>query len=397
MLNCSQIGCGCEEPPYLPLMGLVASYETETCSNTCQFTDNEEDPCGYYLGATIEDAGINTGRIREVTYTPTPNECGNDCGEGEQTCSGSYEFKTGTQIDYTYPCGSATEEFGFEGSVTWNEDCTSNFTQEAALFQCSGSISVGTITGTAMEIDGECVFELIDSEGGDPSYAYPQNIGFGNEDFGGACAGQETVETDTSTRTPPEAEEEVITSWNEKNEDCEGWCGPGLEEIVDLSSHGEWDAAPQSVTIFGGSSIYGNVKSQETVQLKFAHTPSPTCYLQVWFRKKTTTYAPDTDECGPFFTGSPTESVEDDTYTWNGTDQGQNLCADLPLTESNITPDQVFYETTRTITAEAADGESVEVEFKILKWSFVPGYEPNDPDEGDQGCKPNGFPLCGNA
>lgn len=397
MLNCSQIGCGCEGPPYLPLMGFVASYETETCLNVCQFNDNEEDPCGYYLGVTVEDSGINTGRIREVTYTPTANDCGNDCGSASQTCSGSYEFKTGTKIEYTYPCGTATEEFGFEGSVTWNEDCTSNFTQEATLFDCSGSISVGTITGTAMEIDGECVFELIDSEGGDPFYAYPQNIGFGSEDFGGACAGQETVETDTSTRTPPEAEEAVTTSWNTRNEDCEGWCGPGLEEIVELSSHGEWDNTPQSISVFAGSSVYGNLKSRETMQFKFAHTPSPTCYLRVWFRKRTTTYTAAENECGPIFSGSGTAEVEDSVYTWTGENQGDKLCVDLPLNDDNITPAQVVYDTTQTVTASAGNGESVEVEFYILKWSFVRDYEPNDPEEGDQGCKPNGFPLCGDA
>jgi hypothetical protein len=141
MLNCSQIGCGCQEPPYLPEMGFVASYETETCSNTCQFNDNEEDPCGYYLGVTVEDAGINTGRIRTVTYTPTANDCGKDCGTATETCSGSYEFKTGTKIEYTYPCGSAIEEFGFEGSFTWNENCTGGFTQEPVLSNAAAQLA----------------------------------------------------------------------------------------------------------------------------------------------------------------------------------------------------------------------------------------------------------------
>jgi hypothetical protein len=393
MPNCLQIGCGCQEPPYLPLMGFVASYETETCENICQFTDNPDDPCGYYLSVTEEGTGINTGRLRTVTYDE-------NCSSPVETCSGSYEFKTGTQIDYTYPCGSAKEEFGFEGSVTWDGDCGGNFTQEPVLFQCSGSISAGTITGTAMEIDGECVFELIDSEGGDPFYAFPQNIGFGNEDFGGACSGQETVETDTSTRTPtelPPPETDVYVSYDNLNENCDTFSGPGLEEIVELSSHGEWDNTPQSISVFAGSSVYGNLKSRETMQFKFAHTPSPTCYLKVWFRKRTRTYTAAENECGPFFSGSPTDEVEDSVYTWIGENQGDKLCVDLPLNDDNITPAQVVYDTTQTVTASAGNGESVEVQFYILKWSFVRGYEPNDPEEGDQGCKPNGFPLCGNA
>jgi hypothetical protein len=191
-----------------------------------------------------------------------------------------------------------------------------------------------------------------------------------------------------------------ISVWDEQNDGCSGWCGEELEELSEIQDEGELLVSlARNISLQAGSSVYGNVKVKNSSRFKFVHYPTVTCYLKVWFRKTEETTLPALPEfgvnqtfydCGPFFGGNTTTTTTDIIYEWRGTQKTQNLCVDP---KKEIFPDQVIYDTQQEIELEAENGTSKSLDLSILKYSFVEGYEPNDPDEfGDQGDKPSGFP-----
>lgn len=391
----------------MPRMGFVSSFAGETCSNPCGDTSNEEDPCGYYLTKTTNGTGENTGRVQTTTFPTDPNGCGNNCPEANSECSGGYSLTQSLKTDYTYPCGSASFEVTLNDSFSWQGSCSAPLVGDGTteITECSGSFSVSItldgenvqVTGTAGVFDGDCQFQI--SKSGDenpfPEYAGLGQIGFGIFDFGGACAGQDTVFTETITRSPEElpAEGEINPSFGDKNSGCQGWCGDPIEPVPELASEDQWFIlTSRNVSISGGSSKYGNIKSKETANFKFVHEPTVSCYLKVWFKKTTTSFGLSTpNDCGPFYNDETSQESAIETYEWSGTNVGGGLCIE-PHVE--FTPSQLIYGSEKTLTANPADGTSEFIKYEILKWSILENYEPNDPDEfGNQGCKPNGTPT----
>jgi hypothetical protein len=240
-----------------------------------------------------------------------------------------------------------------------------------------------------------CFIEITSSEGGEPYYTLPQSIGFGNDDFGGLCAGQDLTRDTTVSRLPEILENEEYT-YEDKNTGCEGWCGDGLGEIEPIQEVNEW--GDSSFEIYGGSSAYGNEKHRGQAKYQIAFYPTATCYLKVWIQTKKTLFGPSSEniyDCGPFYSDETgvTKSVTE--YEWGGSAVYQNLCFEPPYTDENLTPDQIIYSGVYFSNSEPADGTSEIVEIRILKYSFLEGYTPNDPDEnGSQGCFGNGYPTA---
>lgn len=398
--------CNCCQAPPSFNMGILRSFSGENCSNTCGDTGNPDDPCGYYLTKITEGRGNNlTGRTETCVYPIESTECGKSCPPAECTCTGGYTIKTARTSNFTYPCGSAIEEITETEIVEWDGTCDFGrlTSRTFEITQCSGSFTVSfpgdeeqeayTITGEAKVWEGFCIFEI--SEDGEVvGFAFPQNIGFGIYSYGELCDGQVQTDSTTITRTPPVVGGPEEPEFGDQNSGCEGWCGDPAEEIEDLQDPSQWSFLMEEIQLSAGSSANGNIKFRESVNIKFAHTPTPSCYLKVWFETKTTIFGPSTEsDCGPAFNQKISETTEVTTYEWEGSATTGNLCVDPPITEENLTPDQVIYGGQETIEAETSNGQSKIMIYKILKWSLIKGYEPNDPDEdGDQGCNPNAYP-----
>jgi hypothetical protein len=422
--NCETIGCDCS-PPSRQLLGrFLATYAGKNCSNPCgnhaggalPNTGNNptDDACGYYLRSTTQEGGIYTGRTVVDVFPTEANSCGNNCFEAERIdCSGGWSFSSTVTSEYTYPCGSGIEEIGITNgqiSFNWNDttkECELTEDGEQGLFQCSGSISGElsgeyTYNGSAQNIDGECIMvTTITSLRGQGTITVGyglQQIGFGIADFGGSCSGQDSVLTENKTRSPEEMADS-ISVWDEQNVGCDGWCGEELEEIPNIQNEIGFFNLSKSINLQAGSSVYGNIKFNNSSRFKFVHYPTVTCYLKVWFRKREITIFPAPPEvgvnqtfydCGPFFGGNEETAITDTIYEWRGTQKIENLCVDP---KKNIIPDQLIYDTQQEIELEAENGTSKAIDFFVLKYSFIEGYEPNDPDEfGDQGDSPSGFP-----
>ena len=112
---------------------------------------------------------------------------------------------------------------------------------------------------------------------------------------------------------------------------------------------------------------------------RIAHQPSMTCYLRVWVRIYTNTFAAPTWD--PPIVDS--ETFTDEVYLWEGTG---NPC--LPDTTKGLSdPENQIYSTPNVV---GIPGARTTICAVILKYSYLAGYEPDisDPDN----LQPNGFP-----
>lgn len=108
------------------------------------------------------------------------------------------------------------------------------------------------------------------------------------------------------------------------------------------------------------------------VSYKIKHGPTASCFLKVWLRKKIT----------PAGGGSIT--YEDlDPYVWTGTGTPCLLNPEAPIDDlSNVIESEIFI--------LPIPDDDVKEEIEIVKWSYLPAYEPDISDPGNP--QPNGFP-----
>lgn len=132
-------------------------------------------------------------------------------------------------------------------------------------------------------------------------------------------------------------------------------------------------------------------KRLTNVKFRLRHYATATCYLKVWLRvrKQSQTLVQrsgfpccyDLVDDGP-----PTEEIVE--YVWQGSGRPCYQFDDKLYTDcSNVVYSPNYF-------LELEEDENAVKTVGILKWSYLPDYEPNTPDEfGDQGEKTNGFPL----
>lgn len=122
------------------------------------------------------------------------------------------------------------------------------------------------------------------------------------------------------------------------------------------------------------------MKTETKVKWRIKHSPTGTCYLKVWLRK-TTSVGGDPDAIPPI---EPTVTTDDsETYEWTGTG---NPCIANP-NDGAASPSNDIVGDENTLDPPSENG-SITVE--ILKFSCVPGYEPDVSDEENP--QPNGYP-----
>ncbi|MEI6036095.1 MAG: hypothetical protein WCS65_17660 [Verrucomicrobiae bacterium] len=318
-------------------------------------------PCGeinpadslYYLTVTTVHNDGHTS-VTQYTVDPDTGEC-----TSETTCSGTW-----THTD-TYTSGIDTNcdespDPGFErwllwcrsGSatktITWNTDCSTTTTY-------SGSVSAY-------------------SEGGwncpPPTCAdfadYMEDASIASDGtISGTGDGVYLLEALAGTE-PPAGVASVIYS----NASAE-------ETTADLITRTESAIPAYPDTWTGTCSSYRNLSGDETSysvrkhKWRIAHPPSGTCYLKVWLQQVET---PET--------GSPTITALD-PYEWTGTG---NPC----LEDDTLAVDHADNKITGDETEIGIPTEDGTITVEIVKFSCVPGYEPDISDPANP--QPNGYP-----
>lgn len=131
-------------------------------------------------------------------------------------------------------------------------------------------------------------------------------------------------------------------------------------------------------------------------RIAFAESPG-TCYVKLWFDEQFLPLDPLPEGEYPQVTGS--FSIEQKFPTTS------NKSCFVEINDRGLGPNGAFYPANfiyhyevRQLLPPAISGTNI---LRVRKYSFVEGYEPNDPflvpyEDGEvfsQGCKPNGFPI----
>lgn len=381
----------CEVPPTgAPTLAFVSAVKSKRCSiNTVQ--------CGFgpegYLVRTATNADGSTA-VTTCTTTPTGcPPCTTVCsGTVVETSSGSNSFNTEDNGPVWVTTDVGSGSVLIETTTTYNQDCSTS-----SETTCSGqSTRTTTLTkaegspfpNQAEEIVEECNSTVIDNDGGfciwsgtstrtvDGVLQYEVGVS-------GPCV---EIPLTTFTTEPERVEpSEEFSSPSDPFEvkNCEPETGTtSLPEFIDCTPEGEEPQTPNLEDGQGYNNGAYDFEDEETgstssqiFKYRVEHAPSATCYLKVWIKKTTETESGTTEDTAP-------------PYEWRGS--GYPCYAD----ESKIytaCENIIYGQPSGTISASR--GQSISV--SILKYSFLEDYEPNDPDEnGDQGCKPNGFPIA---
>lgn len=143
-------------------------------------------------------------------------------------------------------------------------------------------------------------------------------------------------------------------------------------------------------------------KQARKVKFRVEHEPSPTGYLKVWLQKRTTPYTHTQSEgsCSCSWVAGTPVYAPAGTYVWDGTptDGGFRLAdkTKAPDACENFVKQPFPLEVSLE---EPSAGSGLEVEVIIQKYSFVPDYTPDDPDNtllwttgtDETRCKKDGF------
>jgi len=149
------------------------------------------------------------------------------------------------------------------------------------------------------------------------------------------------------------------------------------ETTADLITRTESAIPAYPDTWTGTCSSYRNLSGDETSysarqhKWRIAHPPSGTCYLKVWLQQVET---PEN--------GSPTITALD-PYEWTGTG---NPC----LSDDTLAVDHEDNKVTGDETEIGIPTEDGTITVEIVKYSCVPGYEPDISDPANP--QPNGYP-----
>ena len=429
--DCNPSSCG-----ETPCTSTEAVYDNEgncvsaaqVCSpNWADLTPAEKCAAKRYLTITTVDrsGGGEHGRTQVKQYTAGDEGA---CSS-ETTCSGTVVTVTVETGEYTGPSGGSTpacssrtttgeSETTTTETKTWNNDCTT--TNEV---ECAGSSSftdtcVGLFGGSGttqcnsnfIKIDGSCQWQgFIDGD-----------FEFNDNCLNAALLGGQ-YELVSETTITPEPECSITVTFTEENTvgNCTPPAFPAFPAFVDCTPEGEEPPEPPELTTGQGyddevfkfvSPVNPASKTEQKIRFRVKHTPTGTCYLKVWFRKKIQQWK--YEDCDTGFAGDPPrtaswEGVVDceanpctsrwstngaptfeaaGTYEWRGT--GYPCFSD-----DSKPPDycvNAIY-SSEPVEVAATGNQTIFIEFKF---SQLEGYEPNWGDEnGYQGCKPNGFPI----
>ncbi len=344
------------------------------------------------------------GRIKTTEYSINPNPDPEYPEEtaciSSETCSGSYTV-TNNAIS-TADDGSGT--YQSVETFTWPPDCS------GAIFE------VTSCSGSSVRYDDEGQIVCSSSVTGPPDCSWEGSGIFGPVQS--SCVG---LSFDPQIFNPPIENKVEITYTNPNDEvTCNPIEIPDFPEFKDCVPEGVEPPEPieyqsgqgeGSEAYYFQQIYYPQTKSYQKIRYRVEHTPTPSCFLQVWFRERIQKWK--LEDCDTGFAGDPprtqpwTESAncneypclerwstdgspiyqEKDSYMWRGS--GYPCFNDKNKLYTKC-ENKIYSSSPKTATA--SENQSITIEFK---YSEVEGYVPNWPDEnGSQGCKPNGYPIA---
>lgn len=360
----------CEVPPTgAPTLAFVSAEKSQTCiAYRCGFGAEN------YLRRVYE---VGDGKIETTVRWFDGTFC-----QSETTCSGS-KTVTVTQNDTVEGEPDENGEY-FRCSQTatsttttsWNAECEETVDIDSTVTSSSSYFEI-LVNGATVQSD--CVNGIDTRVFTSPDGTYTNTTIY---DFGSCGCSGNTVTTQTISPEPYEPKEELSEPSEPVKVCAEEFGGTSLPEFIDCTPEGEEPETPNLEDGQGYNNGAYDFEDEETgstssqiFKYRVEHAPSATCYLKVWIKRTTETENGTTEDT-------------DQPYEWKGS--GYPCYAD----ESKIytaCENIIYGQPSGTISA--SKGSSISV--SILKYSFLEDYEPNDPDEnGDQGCKPNGFPIA---
>ena len=336
------------------------------------------------------------------------------------TCGGVGSIVTKTEAESSEDLGiengkadySTTEEY----KVTYNSSCMDEDVKETSSgtssliggytnkesaggktcnysYKCSSTLKDGVWTGTENS-KGSCT---PDPEG---------NSSFDEtEDIDRPCWSPSPLEADVTVTYTPSLECAIINTFSEPDE--EKICNPQSFPLYPAFENwdlylnngkcgdvGGSDLQPGqgfSNEAFNHVHIHDPLETQEQkFRYRIEHPPIfPACYLKVWIQKTTQEWryescATDNDPCCVKYVKGDRYKTNIGSYVWE-----PETC-DYDIEDNLLECQYRIY--SEPYEVMAAINTSVSV--NILKYSYVEGYEPEDPDEnGNQPCRPNGWPI----
>ena len=428
--------CDCCDRPPTPTFRLETVSRTQSCNlASCGFipcTSSSTNVCSpNFANLSQDEKCLGIRYLRKVftardghRETSTCDIVSDGCGPCETVCSGSVETTTTVQGEYSVSetdpqvpdaSGSINNRINTTRSTrkVWNSDCTTTTTTT-----CGGSSTTsrsqtdlgGDTSGTSCNstLGSDCEWSgTITNYGPGFSESYAYNA---------QCQGEYNATSETITNPEPTDQSTTEFSNRDERERCTPPTLPSFPKFIDCTREGQEPDPPEysdGQGTEGEAFKYQNprhpsIRSVQEVRYRVAHSPSGTCYLKLWIVSSTQRYKFETCQTG--FEGNPPETppltVDCDAnpcFSRWSTD-GEPIEADEPFYEwkGSGTPcyansSKPFDTCENFVYSEPRDviaAENTSVTIRIKKYSFIEGYEPNEPDEnGCQGCKPNGFPV----
>jgi hypothetical protein len=373
--------------------------------------------------------------------SPIEQSCPSDCGSSSNpvlTGNSFVEYYTertltslvqgGCGADYLNSCGNCPDDIycygGGSNPIVLTQTSKETFTTSVNGCALSGSFSYTDYPSA----NGEAI--TTQTSESNCCFAFVCN----SEVFGHPSGQQETTDTDpynivifppldentTAQALAPIDISDVIDAAKQKLNDTDYFV-PNASPIGDTTfdwSYGAYDPQSQAgnpyTPLSAGFSIYsspfsesgfGNNATVDLSEIEYVIAtgqPTGTCYIKLWFEEHFLPYPLPEDWPIDEVTLLPIPIKKSEfqiEHDFAKTEE--NLCYLPPDQINGYSPDLLFnpdnlvkiMEPKILTPPEEAGSKYV----KILKYSYVKGYEPNDPyiENGSytQGCKPNGFPA----
>jgi hypothetical protein len=354
--------CGFGPEGYLVETINKADGSTET--TTCTITESGCGPCTTVCAGTIEETFTQSGSVSTSSTSPT----------WDTEISGSGTVTTTTTTTYNSDCSTSSEST-CSGTSTRTETLTKS---PSSTFPNQPDKIVEQCDATASWEDGACRW----------TGTTTRTITIGDEEYLDSEVGVigPCVELPLTESTVSPEPREAFTEYSDPSEEvitCNEEVGTTtLPDFLECTPEGEEPVTPDLEEGQGYNNGAFDFEDEETgstssqvFQYRIEHVPIATCYLKVWIKKTIETESETTETIEP-------------PYEWRGSGYP---CYEDELKPYTACENTIYGDASETITADT--GSSISV--SIQKYSFLENYEPNDPDEnGDQGCKPNGFPVA---
>lgn len=378
-MNPPNHACGCcevPEPAPLALEHRWSRCRYAPCGER-DFSEGSDD-YNFYTVITTEGTGSSS------TWTYFRDEEWN-CQYEQTGCSGTYVSTDTTTTIYADNMGdcvsaSGTEIYTSTDTRVWDaEENTCVTTTEYTGTSSLNLVRTGYTFTCARTLD-----PLTGLWSGESTSCFGDPLAYNASGSFNYCFGVSTVNSVTADPAGPET---TVTKTVPEERGC------------DFPAFGPWpgeDADPEAEALRSNQSIgagsgasyayaeeIGGSKLPEFRQLEIRvlHEPIPTCYLKVWFRLTKIT------EDGLPYTVEIDDAITE-PYEWTGTG---NPCFDVPELPVTASENLVKGTAVAVMAPEMGPlGERVTATLSILKWSYLPGYEPDISD--DENPQPNGFP-----